>query len=110
MCYLNAIRLEVYPLESMVAIGDTVSDIDAGLNAGMWTIGLTQSGNELGLSREEVSQLPAEELKGKTEAIRKRFLATGAHYVAAGIWEVLPIIEQIGERLARGERPDPVSA
>jgi phosphonoacetaldehyde hydrolase len=110
MCYLNAIRIEVYPLESMVAIGDTVSDIDAGLNAGMWTIGLTQSGNELGLSREEVSQLPAAELNGKTEAIRRRFLATGAHYVAAGIWEVLPIIEQIDERLARGERPDPVSA
>ena len=110
MCYLNAIRLEVYPLESMVAIGDTISDIEAGRNAGMWTIGLTESGNELGLSQEEVSQLPADERKSKTEAIKDRFLVAGAHYVAAGIWEVLPIIEQIDERLARGERPDPVSA
>jgi phosphonoacetaldehyde hydrolase len=108
MCYLNAIRLEVYPLESLVAIGDTTSDIDAGRNAGMWTIGLTESGNELGLSQEEVSQLPADELKAQKEAIRDRYLAAGAHYVAAGIWEVLPIIEQINERLAQGERPDPI--
>jgi phosphonoacetaldehyde hydrolase len=110
MCYLNAIRLEVYPLESIVAIGDTISDIDAGLNAGMWTIGLTESGNELGLSREEVSQLPAAELKAKTDAICERFRAAGAHFVAAGIWEVLPIIDRIGECLARGERPEPASA
>jgi phosphonoacetaldehyde hydrolase len=105
MCYLNAIQLQVYPLEAVVKIGDTISDIQAGLNAGMWTIGLTQSGNELGLSEEEASRLTAQEMQARTDAIARRYQDAGAHYVAAGIWEVLPLIENINVRLARGENP-----
>ena len=53
MCYLNAIRLQVSPLWSMAKIGDTPSDIAEGLNAGMWTIGVTRTGNEAGLTEAE---------------------------------------------------------
>jgi phosphonoacetaldehyde hydrolase len=105
MCYLNAIQLQVYPLEAVVKIGDTISDIEAGLNAGMWTIGLTQSGNELGLSEQEASRLTAQEMKAKLDSIADRYRDAGAHYVAAGIWEVLPLIEDINVRLTRGEKP-----
>ena len=105
MCYANAIQLEVYPMEAMVKIGDTVSDIQEGLNAGMWTIGLTKSGNELGLTEEELSRLDPGELKQRLENIEKTFTDSGAHYTAEGIWECLPIIDDIGERLAAGERP-----
>jgi phosphonoacetaldehyde hydrolase len=105
MCFLNAIQLQVYPLEAVVKIGDTVSDIEAGLNAGMWTIGLTQSGNELGISEQEASQLSAQELMAKTDPIADRYQDAGAHFVAAGIWDVLPVIEDINVRLARGEKP-----
>jgi phosphonoacetaldehyde hydrolase len=105
MCYLNAIQLQVYPLEAVVKIGDTISDIEAGLNAGMWTIGLTQSGNELGLSEQEASRLTAQEMKAKLYPIEDRYQSAGAHYVAAGIWEVLPLIEDINFRLTRGQKP-----
>jgi phosphonoacetaldehyde hydrolase len=105
MCFLNAIRLQVYPLEAVVKIGDTISDVEAGLNAGMWTVGLTQSGNELGISEQEASQLSARELMAKTDLIADRYRDAGAHYVAAGIWEVLPVIDHINDRLARGEKP-----
>jgi phosphonoacetaldehyde hydrolase len=105
MCFLNAIQLQVYPLEAVVKIGDTISDVEAGLNAGMWTIGLTQSGNELGISEQEASQLSTHEMKAQTDSIAKRYRDAGAHFVAAGIWEVLPVIEDINARLARGEKP-----
>jgi len=105
MCWLNAIRLQVYPLEAVVKIGDTISDVEAGLNAGMWTIGLSVSGNELGLSIEDVSRLSEQELQARIEPIRRRYQEAGAHHVAAGIWEVLPAIEQINARLRRGETP-----
>jgi phosphonoacetaldehyde hydrolase len=105
MCYLNAIQLQVYPLEAVVKIGDTISDIEAGLNAGMWTIGLTQSGNELGLSEKEASRLTAQEMQARTDPTARLYRDAGAHYVAAGIWEVLPLIENINTRLARGEKP-----
>ncbi len=105
MCYLNAIRLEVYPLETFVVVGDTVSDIEAGLNAGMWTVGLTQSGNELGLTREKVSQMSNQEIKAETDAVKRRFQEAGAHYTVAGIWEILPVIDAVNTRLADGEKP-----
>jgi phosphonoacetaldehyde hydrolase len=45
MIYENAISMKVYPLEAVVKVGDTISDIDEGLNAGTWTIGVSQTGN-----------------------------------------------------------------
>ena len=71
----------------------------------MWTIGLTQSGNELGLSEQEAAQLTRQELKAKADPIADRYQDAGAHFVAAGIWDVLPVIEDINVRLARGEKP-----
>src|SRR3990172_3610926 len=47
MCLRNAQQLGVYPMEACVKIGDTLPDIEEGLNAGMWTIGLAKTGNEL---------------------------------------------------------------
>lgn len=38
------------PMEAMVVVDDTVPGLEAGLNAGMWTVGVAKSGNELGFS------------------------------------------------------------
>jgi phosphonoacetaldehyde hydrolase len=105
MCYLNAVQLQVRPFAAMVKIGDTISDIEEGLNAGMWTIGLTQSGNELGLTEAEVNSLAQAELDRRLDGIEARYRDAGAHYLARGIWEVLPLIDLIEKRLRRGERP-----
>ncbi len=105
MCFLNAVELEIYPLEAMVKIGDTISDIAEGLNAGMWTIGLTRTGNELGLTEEETRSLPSSALDQRLTEIRRRFEEAGAHYTAEGIWAVMPLIDSINDRLARGEQP-----
>jgi phosphonoacetaldehyde hydrolase len=105
MCYRNALLLGVYPLEAMVKIGDTVSDIEEGLNAGMWTIGVTRTGNDLGLSEEEAADLPAAELAARLAAIESRFREAGAHYVAEDIGACRPLVDEIAARLARGEAP-----
>jgi phosphonoacetaldehyde hydrolase len=105
MCLVNALRLQVYPMEAVVKIGDTISDIAEGLNAGMWTVGLARSGNELGLTAAETEALDPADLDQRLAAIRQRYFAAGAHYVVDGIWDVLPVIEAVSERLGRGERP-----
>ncbi|MCU0571481.1 MAG: phosphonoacetaldehyde hydrolase [Syntrophobacteraceae bacterium] len=105
MCYRNAIELEVYPMEAMVKIGDTVSDIQEGLNAGMWTIALTLSGSELGLSGEELASLRTDEVQGRIDAIATRFRTEGAHYVAPDIGHCWTVLEEIEARLSSGERP-----
>jgi len=105
MCYQNAINLKVFPFEAMVKIGDTISDIHEGLNAGMWTIGLSQSGNELGLTMAEAAALPGRTLDQRLFQIETLFRENGAHYVARGIWDCLPLIDDIERRLAHGEHP-----
>jgi phosphonoacetaldehyde hydrolase len=105
MCYKNAIQLQVFPFESMVKIGDTISDIQEGRNAGMWTIGLTQSGNELGLPQDMVETLSPDDKDRRLAVIGARFREAGAHYVAEGIWECLELVDDISRRLEKGDHP-----
>jgi phosphonoacetaldehyde hydrolase len=105
MCYRNAIDLGVYPMEAMVKVGDTVSDVQEGLNAGMWTIALTKSGNELGLPLEAIQSLPPSVLTARLTAIENRLREAGAHYVAEDISQVSELLPAINERLSQGERP-----
>ena len=105
MCYRNAIELQVFPLEACVKIGDTLVDIEEGLNAGMWTIGLALSGNELGLTQAEAEALSPEMRAARRKEISGRMLRAGAHYVADGIGDTAAALEEIRVRLAQGERP-----
>jgi phosphonoacetaldehyde hydrolase len=106
MCYLNAIKMNVFPLNQMVKIGDTVADIQEGLNAGMWTIGLTKSGNEVGISWEEINEADPEIVKISIDKASKKLRRAGAHFIVDGIWDCLPVLEDIDKRIALGEKPD----
>jgi phosphonoacetaldehyde hydrolase len=105
MALACAMKLGVYPMESIVKIGDTYADIEEGLNAGMWTIGISQTGNELGLSEAEVAKLDPAELEDRLLLIESRMKRCGAHYTAHGVADCLPILEEIDDRLASGDRP-----
>ena len=105
MCLENAKNLGVYPMESIVKVDDTLPGIDEGLNAGMWTIGLAKTGNEIGLNQEEIEALTADELQVKLEDAYRRMWHVGAHYVVDGIWDVPIVLDLIDERLSRGECP-----
>ncbi len=105
MCYLNAIELGVYPMEAMVKIGDTIADIEEGLNAGMWTIGIVKTGNEMGLTRQDLEALDPTDREARINEITQRFEAAGAHYVLEQTADVIPVIEAINARLAKGEQP-----
>jgi phosphonoacetaldehyde hydrolase len=105
MAVKAAMELQVFPWESIVKIGDTVTDVLEGLNAGMWTIAVTKTGNEIGLSRDVVEAMPDGELAPLLDRAAQKLADSGAHYVVEGVDQVLPLLDEIEERLARGERP-----
>lgn len=105
MALQNALEMRVYPLEAIVKIDDTVPGIEEGLNGGMWTIGLVQTGNEIGLSEAEVEALAPEVLQVRLEQGYQRLAQAGAHYVVDGIWDVPGILDEIADRLFDGEKP-----
>ncbi len=105
MCLQNAINLQVYPMEAAVKIGDTLPDIEEGLNAGMWTIGLARTGNEMGLTEAQVAALDADTRQARLDRAYKRMHQTGAHFVVDAISDVPAVLDAINLRLAAGERP-----
>ncbi len=105
MCLQNAINLEVTTVEACVKIDDTTPGLEEGLNAGMWSIGLAMSGNEIGLPLAEVEAMDPAEREAKRAQAYRRMYQVGAHYVVDSIADVLPCLDDIQDRLSRGERP-----
>lgn len=105
MCYLNAMRLGIYPMASMVKVGDTLADIAEGVNAGMWSVGLSHTGNGLGLTVEQLAAQEAELTRLQADIVISEMLQAGAHYVVPGIIEVPGVLREIQARVQQGESP-----
>lgn len=105
MCFENAKQLGIYPMEAMVKVGDTVPDIGEGLNAGMWTVGTSLSGNEMGMSLADANALSAAEMDKRRKTIEAKLSSAGAHYVIDSVVDLAGVLDDINRRLDRGERP-----
>ena len=98
--------LDTFPLGACVKVDDTLPGIVEGLHAGLWTVGVARSGNELGLSLAEADALQRDapaEYAARMAAARARFEGAGAHFVIDSVADLLPVIDEIEARLARGE-------
>jgi phosphonoacetaldehyde hydrolase len=105
MCFENARRLGVYPMEAIVKVDDTTVGIEAGLNAGMWTVGVARSGNLVGLSEQELSQLERKEQERQVAVADAALFACGAHFTVETIAELPIVLSQINKMLEQGKRP-----
>ncbi len=105
MCLQNMIKLQVSPVEACVKVDDTVPGVEEGLNAGMWTVGLAISGNEVGLTLAEWNALPKAEQEAKRAYAYRRMQTAGAHYTVDTIADLMPCLDDIEARLAKGEKP-----
>lgn len=97
--------LGVYPPAAVVKVGDTVIDIEDGLNAGCWSVGVIDSSNEMGLSAADFVALAEEEKQARREVVAKRYTAAGSHAVIDSLAELPALITEFNSQLARGERP-----
>ena len=105
MCLRIALQFQLTATAAAVKVGDTASDIQEGLNAGMWTVGISHTGNEMGLSAEDLAALPESERIRRGTLAHDSLKAAGAHYVVESVAFLESVLEQINERLAAGERP-----
>lgn len=98
-------QLDVYPMWSMVKVDDTAVGIQAGRNAGCWTIGVTQTGNCVGLSQAEVDALPASELQQLCDAAAHQLTTAGAHFTVNSVAEIPDLLGTLEDRAAAGQLP-----
>ncbi|MBI85340.1 MAG: phosphonoacetaldehyde hydrolase [Planctomycetaceae bacterium] len=105
MCLENARRMGVHPMSAIVKVDDTPVGIEAGRNAGMWSVGISRSGNLVGLSAEDVQSIEPTDLKRRGEAAEETLFAAGAHCVIDTIAELPEVLDDFQSRLVAGEGP-----
>jgi phosphonoacetaldehyde hydrolase len=95
MVFRAAERLDVYPMSDIVVVDDTPVGIEAGLNAGAWTVAVTRTGNCLGLSVEELARTDRAQLAARLVAASEDFQRAGAHHVIESVADLLPALDAL---------------
>jgi len=99
MVFRNAENLGIFPMQSILKIGDTIADIVEGINAGTWSVGVVTSSNEMGLTQKEISLMDPKELEIRKQLVRQTFLEAGADYVIDNLSETGDLIDKINAKL-----------
>lgn len=105
MMYRCFADLGIFPPWSVVKVDDTEPGIAEGRAAGTWTVGVSVSGNAMGLSEAEWTALGPDEQAARRGTAHAVLEDAGSDYVINSVADLMPVIADIEARLARGERP-----
>lgn len=83
--YKTFVDLAVWPASAVVKVDDTVPGIEEGKEAGCVTVGVTATGNSVGLSRAELEALPKDQRRVKLNAAEATLRAAGADFVIESV-------------------------
>ncbi len=105
MAWEAAMRLGARAAHVCIKVDDTPAGVEEGRNAGMWSVGVTDSGNEVGLPLQTWKALPAAKAQERREQAAQRLRAAGAHEVVDTVANLGAAVARIATRLRAGERP-----
>ncbi|MEE0420690.1 MAG: phosphonoacetaldehyde hydrolase [Lachnospiraceae bacterium] len=92
MIFKNMEVLKVSAVESVVKVGDTVSDIREGKNAGVRTIGVVEGSSEMGMTCKEYEALTEEARLVEIERVENIYRKAGADHVILNLGELPDIL------------------
>ncbi|QDV64405.1 phosphonoacetaldehyde hydrolase [Crateriforma conspicua] len=101
--------LNVCPPAAVLKIGDTVPDVLAGINAGAWSVGVTDTSSSMGLSQAEFEALSDAEKENRRDACAATLTDAGAHAVIPSIASLPELIERIEAGEFELQRPSSAS-
>lgn len=105
MALANVLALAIGDVAAVIKVDDTVPGIEEGLRAGMWSVGVSVSGNEVGCTRAELAAMAPAQVQAAKAHAEARLRAAGAHYVIDSVADLPTVVKLIEARLAAGERP-----
>ena len=106
MVYRNLDLMDVHPIQSVVKVDDTISGVGEALEAGCWGVGIARYSNYMDInSLEESESIPEQEIQRRLANTREILQKAGAHYVIDTFDELPQVVEDVNQRLSRGERP-----
>ena len=105
MAWKAMVELDVWPAGACVKVDDAEVGIEEGRLAGCWTVGLSASGNGVGLSLADFQALAPDDRAARVARAAASLTAAGAHYVADSVADLPPVLDDIARRITAGERP-----
>jgi beta-phosphoglucomutase-like phosphatase (HAD superfamily) len=97
--------LNVERLEGCVLVSGEPRLLQAGLNAGLWTIGLASCGSLCGLAPNEWQALTQQEREFKRGKATMQLFGLGVHSVIDHLGELDTCLADISLRRLKGEKP-----
>jgi phosphonoacetaldehyde hydrolase len=92
MIYKACTELGVWPLSRVAKVDDTEAGVAEGRAAGCFTVGITASGNGVGLSQQALSALPAADRAARIAAAEESLLGAGADVTIETIGQLLSVL------------------
>lgn len=98
MIFRNLEVLQVNSVKNVIKVGDTISDIKEGKNAGVWSVGVVEGSSELALSQQEYETLSSTERETMNRKVKAAYKKAGADYVIRNLNDLMDLIEEIEKR------------
>lgn len=104
-CWEALSRLNTPQLEGSVLVCSDTQLLEAGLRAGLWTIGLATCGAQCGLSLSDWQTLTAAEQKSFRTGATLELYRLGAHSVIDDLGDLAECLDDLARRRGKGEKP-----
>jgi phosphonoacetaldehyde hydrolase len=100
MAWKALIALDAWPANACIKVDDAPVGIEEGRLAGCWTVGLSASGNGVGLDRDSFLALAPAERQAKLAEAESALRAAGADIIIEDVSQLMPVVHEIARRIA----------
>ena len=100
MTWKALIELNAWPARACIKVDDAPVGIEEGREAGCWTIGVSASGNEVGLDLESYAALGPEDRRERLMHAERELRTAGADFVIEDVSHLMPVVHEIARRIS----------
>ena len=100
MTWKALITLDAWPARACIKVDDAAVGIEEGRLAGCFTVGLSASGNGLGMTRDAFQALPLAERRARVTQAEIPLREAGADFILEDVSQLMPVVEEIARQIA----------
>jgi phosphonoacetaldehyde hydrolase len=99
MTWKALIALDAWPARACIKVDDAPVGIEEGRLAGCWTVGLSASGNGMGLDQDSFAALEPGERQLRLSRAEQQLREAGADFVIQDVSHLMPVVYEIARRI-----------
>lgn len=99
MIFKNMVTLGLKDVHNIVKVGDTISDIQEGKHAGVFTIGVIEGSSLMGYSQEEFENLSESSKVSEIKRCEDAYANAGADASIRNLQDLVPLIKTLNKKV-----------